>query len=291
MNSLKTVFLLTLLTMILVGVGGAVGGRNGMLIMLAFSVIMNFFSYWYSDTIVLKAYNAEEVNINTAPELVKIVAGLARRAKLPMPKVYIIDEPVPNAFATGRNAEHASVAVTSGIMRLLSREEMEGVLAHELSHIKNHDILISTIVATIAGLIATIGNIVQWGAIFGGFGRSNDDEEGSGGIAGFLVTVILAPIAATLIQFGISRSREYMADESGGRMCGNPLALASALAKIDDYAHRRIMPEATQATAHMFIINPLSASRKTLMNLFSTHPTTESRIEKLKELARRIDRI
>ncbi len=291
MNSLKTVFLLTLLTMILVGVGGAVGGRNGMLIMLAFSVIMNFFSYWYSDTIVLKAYNAEEVNINTAPELVKIVAGLARRAQLPMPKVYIIDEPVPNAFATGRNAEHASVAVTSGIMRLLSREEMEGVLAHELSHIKNHDILISTIVATIAGLIATIGNIVQWGAIFGGFGRSNDDEEGSGGIAGFLVTVILAPIAATLIQFGISRSREYMADESGGRMCGNPLALASALAKIDDYAHRRIMPEATQATAHMFIINPLSASRKTLMNLFSTHPTTESRIEKLKELARRIDRI
>ncbi|NLH44999.1 MAG: zinc metalloprotease HtpX [Acholeplasmataceae bacterium] len=291
MNSLKTVFLLTLLTMILVGVGGAVGGRNGMLIMLAFSVIMNFFSYWYSDTIVLKAYNAEEVNINTAPELVKIVAGLARRAQLPMPKVYIIDEPVPNAFATGRNAEHASVAVTSGIMQLLSREEMEGVLAHELSHIKNHDILISTIVATIAGLIATIGNIVQWGAIFGGFGRSNDDEEGSGGIAGFLVTVILAPIAATLIQFGISRSREYMADESGGRMCGNPLALASALAKIDDYAHRRIMPEATQATAHMFIINPLSASRKTLMNLFSTHPTTESRIEKLKELARRIDRI
>lgn len=291
MNSLKTVFLLTLLTMILVGVGGAVGGRNGMLIMLAFSVIMNFFSYWYSDTIVLKAYNAEEVNINTAPELIKIVAGLARRAQLPMPKVYIIDEPVPNAFATGRNAEHASVAVTSGIMQLLSREEMEGVLAHELSHIKNHDILISTIVATIAGLIATIGNIVQWGAIFGGFGRSNDDEEGSGGIAGFLVTVILAPIAATLIQFGISRSREYMADESGGRMCGNPLALASALAKIDDYAHRRIMPEATQATAHMFIINPLSASRKTLMNLFSTHPTTESRIEKLKELARRIDRI
>ncbi len=291
MNSLKTVFLLTLLTMILVSVGGAVGGKNGMLIMLAFSIGMNFFSYWYSDTIVLKAYNAEEVNINNAPELVKIVAGLARRAQLPMPKVYIINEPVPNAFATGRNAEHASVAVTSGIMQLLSREEMEGVLAHELSHIKNHDILISTIVATIAGLIATIGNIVQWGAIFGGFGRSNDNEEGSGGIAGFLVTVILAPIAATLIQFGISRSREYMADESGGRMCGNPLALASALAKIDDYAHRRIMPEATQATAHMFIINPLSASRKSLMNLFSTHPTTESRIEKLKDLARRIDRI
>jgi len=291
MNSLKTVFLLTLLTMILVSVGGAVGGKHGMLIMLAFSIGMNFFSYWYSDTIVLKAYNAEEVNINNAPELVKIVAGLARRAQLPMPKVYIINEPVPNAFATGRNAEHASVAVTSGIMQLLSREEMEGVLAHELSHIKNHDILISTIVATIAGLIATIGNIVQWGAIFGGFGRSNDNEEGSGGIAGFLVTVILAPIAATLIQFGISRSREYMADESGGRMCGNPLALASALAKIDDYAHRRIMPEATQATAHMFIINPLSASRKSLMNLFSTHPTTESRIEKLKDLARRIDRI
>ena len=160
MNSLKTVFLLTLLTMILVSVGGAVGGKNGMLIMLAFSIGMNFFSYWYSDTIVLKAYNAEEVNINNAPELVKIVAGLARRAQLPMPKVYIINEPVPNAFATGRNAEHASVAVTSGIMQLLSREEMEGVLAHELSHIKNHDILISTIVATIAGLISSIGFIV-----------------------------------------------------------------------------------------------------------------------------------
>ena len=290
MNSLKTVFLLTLLTMILVSVGGAVGGTNGMLIMLAVSIAMNFFSYWYSDTMVLKAYKAEEVDIDTAPELVKIVAGLARRAQLPMPKVYIIDEPVPNAFATGRNTEHASVAVTSGIMQLLSREEMEGVLAHELSHIKNRDILISTIVATIAGLISTIGNIVQWGAIFGGFGRNND-EESNGGIAGLLVTVIIAPIAATLIQFGISRSREYMADESGGKMCGNPLALASALAKIDDYAHRRIMPEATAATAHMFIINPLAGSQKALMNLFSTHPSTESRIEKLKELARRIDKI
>ena len=180
MNSLKTVFLLTLLTMILVSVGGAVGGTNGMLVMLAFSIAMNFFSYWYSDTMVLKMYRAEEVDINTAPELIKIVAGLARRAQLPMPKVYIIDEPVPNAFATGRNPEHASVAVTSGIMQLLSREEMEGVLAHELSHVKNRDILISTIVATIAGLISTIGNIVQWGAMFGGFGRSNDDEEGSG---------------------------------------------------------------------------------------------------------------
>ena len=291
MNSLKTVFLLTLLTMILVSVGGAVGGTNGMLVMLAFSIAMNFFSYWYSDTMVLKMYRAEEVNINTAPELVKIVSNLARRAQLPMPKVYIIDEPVPNAFATGRNPEHASVAVTSGIMQLLSREEMEGVLAHELSHVKNRDSLISTIVATIAGLISTIGNIVQWGAMFGGFGRSNDDEEGNGGIAGLLVTVIIAPIAATLIQFGISRSREYMADESGGRMSGNPLALASALAKIDDYAHRRIMPEATASTAHMFIINPLSASHKAFMNLFSTHPTTESRIEKLKELARRIDKI
>lgn len=291
MNSLKTVFLLTLLTMILVAVGGAVGGRTGMLFMLAFSIAMNFFSYWYSDTIVLKAYKAQEVDINSAPELVKIVSGLARRAQLPMPKVYIIDEPVPNAFATGRNPEHASVAVTSGIMRLLSRDEMEGVLAHELSHIKNHDILISTIVATIAGLIATIGNIMQWGAIFGGLGRSNDDEQGGGGIVGLLVTIFIAPLAATLIQFGISRSREYLADESGGRMCRNPLALASALAKIDDYAHRRVMPEATQATAHMFIINPLSASRKSLMTLFSTHPSTESRIEKLKELARRIDKI
>jgi len=175
-------------------------------------------------------------------------------------------------------------------MQLLTREEMEGVLAHELSHVKNRDILIGTIVATIAGLIATIGNIVQWGAIFGGFGRSNDNDD-NGGIIGLIATVVLAPLAATLIQFGISRSREYMADEAGGRMSGKPLALASALAKIDNYAHRRVMPEATQATAHMFIINPLSASRKTFASLFSTHPSTESRIEKLKDLDRRIDRI
>lgn len=290
MNSLKTVFLLVLLTMILVSVGGAVGGTNGMLVMLAFSVAMNFFSYWYSDKIVLKMYKAQEVNASTAPELVRIVEGLAKKAQLPMPKVYIIDEAVPNAFATGRNPDNASVAVTSGIMQLLTREEMEGVLAHELSHVKNRDILIGTIVATIAGLIATIGNIVQWGAIFGGFGRSNDNDD-NGGIIGLIATVVLAPFAATLIQFGISRSREYMADEAGGRMSGKPLALASALAKIDNYAHRRVMPEATQATAHMFIINPLSASRKTFASLFSTHPSTESRIEKLKDLDRRIDRI
>ncbi|MDD4084086.1 MAG: zinc metalloprotease HtpX [Acholeplasmataceae bacterium] len=290
MNSLKTVFLLVLLTMILVSVGGAVGGTNGMLVMLAFSVAMNFFSYWYSDKIVLKMYKAQEVNASTAPELVRIVEGLAKKAQLPMPKVYIIDEAVPNAFATGRNPDNASVAVTSGIMQLLTREEMEGVLAHELSHVKNRDILIGTIVATIAGLIATIGNIVQWGAIFGGFGRSNDNDD-NGGIIGLIATVVLAPLAATLIQFGISRSREYMADEAGGRMSGKPLALASALAKIDNYAHRRVMPEATQATAHMFIINPLSASRKTFASLFSTHPSTESRIEKLKDLDRRIDRI
>ena len=284
MNSLKTVFLLTLLTMILVAVGGAVAGSTGMLVMLVFSIIMNFFSYWNSDTMVLKAYKAQEVDINTAPELVKMVAGLARKANLPMPKVFVIDEPVPNAFATGRNYEHASVAVTSGIMKLLTRDEMEGVLAHELSHIKHRDILISTIVATLAGLIATIGNIVQWGAIFG-MGRSNDSEGNGGGIAGLLVTIIIAPLAATLIQFGVSRSREYMADEEGGKMSGKPLALASALAKIDDYAHRRVMPEATPATAHMFIINPLSASKKTLATLFSTHPSTESRIQKLKEQA------
>jgi heat shock protein HtpX len=261
-----------------------------MLVMLAFSVAMNFFSYWYSDKIVLKMYKAQEVNASTAPELVRIVEGLAKKAQLPMPKVYIIDEAVPNAFATGRNPDNASVAVTSGIMQLLTREEMEGVLAHELSHVKNRAILIGTIVATIAGLIATIGNIVQWGAIFGGFGRSNDNDD-NGGIIGLIATVVLAPLAATLIQFGISRSREYMADEAGGRMSGKPLALASALAKIDNYAHRRVMPEATQATAHMFIINPLSASRKPFASLFSTHPSTESRIEKLKDLDRRIDRI
>ncbi|MEG1913860.1 MAG: zinc metalloprotease HtpX [Acidaminococcaceae bacterium] len=289
MNSLKTVFLLTLLTVILVGVGGAVGGSNGMIFMLIISIGMNFFSYWYSDTMVLKMYKAQEVNAQTAPELVKIVETLTKKAKLPMPKVYIIDEPLPNAFATGRNPEHAAVAVTSGIMQLLTKEEMAGVLAHELGHVKNRDILISSIVAVLAGLITTIGNIVQWGAIFGGFGRSNDDDNG--GIVGLLVTIFIAPFAALLIQMGISRSREYLADDTGGRMCGNPLALAAALAKIDAYAHREIMPEATQATAHMFIINPLAGSKQNLANLFSTHPTTESRIAKLKALACKFDRI
>lgn len=284
MNTVKTVFLLTLMTVILVAVGGAVAGTNGMIIMLIISVAMNFFSYWYSDTMVLKAYKAREVTSESAPELVKMVASLARTAQLPMPKVYIIDESLPNAFATGRDPEHAAVAVTSGIMRLLTRDEMEGVLAHELSHVKHRDILISTIVATMAGLISTIGNIAQWGAIFGGFGR-NSDNENNGGIVGLLVTIIIAPIAAAMIQFGISRSREYLADEGGAKVSGKPLALAFALAKIDGYAHQRVMPEATEASAHMFIINPLAASRKTLASLFSTHPSTESRIARLKELA------
>lgn len=284
MNNLKLVVLLALLTGLLITAGKAFGGTGGMMLMFVVSMGINFFSYWYSDKIVLKMYDAREVDIHTAPELVGMVANLARRAGMPMPRVYIIDSDAPNAFATGRDPEHAAVAVTSSLMRALTPQELEGVMAHELAHVKNRDTLISTLVASLAGAISMLANMAQWAAIFGA-GRGNDEEDGGGGLIGSLLMIILAPMAAMLIQMGISRSREFLADETGAKMAGNPLALASALRKIEHYAMHRTMPQATPATSHMFIVNPFAGSGTWMLSLFSTHPPTDARVQKLQALA------
>ncbi len=284
MNTLKTTVLLAALTGLLVAVGGAFGGKSGATFMLLISLAMNFGSYWFSDKIVLKMYNARPVNPDQAPDLYNMVAGLAKRANMPMPRVYIIDTDVPNAFATGRNPENGVVAVTTGIMRALNYEELAGVVAHELAHIKNRDTLISTVVASIAGVISWIGTMAQWAAILG---TNRGDEDDGGGIGGLIFTVVVAPLAATLIQLGISRSREYQADQTGGDISGNPLALASALQKIEHYAKHAVMQQATPATSHMFIINPLSGIGGTISSLFSTHPSTAQRVAKLQQQARR----
>ncbi len=286
MNTLKTTVLLAALTGLLVAVGAFFGGTKGMTLMFVISIVMNFASYWYSDKIVLKMYGAQEVTPQSAPDLIRMVSGLAQKARMPMPKVYIINTDVPNAFATGRDPEHGVVAVTTGIMRALNYEELEGVVAHELAHIKNRDTLISTIVASVAGVITMIANIAQWSA-FLGFGRSDDEEGGIGGIVEFVFLVILAPLAATLIQFGVSRSREYIADETGGAVSGNPLALASALKKIEYYARHQVMPEATPATSHLFIVNPFSGAGSMIVSLFSTHPATADRVAKLEAQAKK----
>ncbi|MBR3050869.1 MAG: zinc metalloprotease HtpX [Selenomonadaceae bacterium] len=283
MNIFKTFVLMALLTGLMVAIGGAVGDSTGAMIMLVIAIAMNFGSYWFSDSIVLKSYNAREVSEADAPQLYNIVKKLAQNADLPMPRVYVIDTEVPNAFATGRNPDHAAVAVTTGIMKALDYNEISGVLGHELAHVKHRDILIGTIAASMAGVISMVANIVQWGAILGT--RSNDDDNG--GMIGFLATVIVAPIAASLIQLAVSRSREYDADKTGGEICGNPMYLANALEKIEYYAQRYApMPQAGTATAHMFIINPLENSKKALKNLFSTHPDTDDRIAHLREQAK-----
>lgn len=276
---------MALLTGILIAVGGSFGGRNGAMIMLVFSLGMNFFSYWYSDKMVLAAYHAQEITRAQAPELYGLVEKLAQKAELPMPKVCVIQSATPNAFATGRNPEHAAVAVTTGIMEVLDYDELGGVLAHELSHVKHRDTLISTVAASIAGVISTIGHIAQWAAIFGG-GRSSSRDD-NGGALGLLFTIIVAPFAAMMIQLAISRSREYEADKSGGEICGNPLSLASALEKLD-YASSRMRPlaGATTSTAHMCIVNPLKGANVTFSSLFSTHPSTQDRVARLKEHAR-----
>lgn len=274
---MKTAFLMALLTALLMLIGDFFGGIKGMTFMLLVSIGMNFFAYWNSDKMVLAHYNAQQVDERTAPELYGIVAKLAKKANLPMPKVYIIDSPIPNAFATGRDPEHAAVAVNSSLVDLLSRDEIEGVLAHELSHVKNRDILVSTIAATMAGAISTIA---QWGMFLGG-GR-DEDGENRNPIASILV-MLLAPLAAMLIQMAVSRSREYMADKSGGEICGNPDALADALLKLEAYSRRGVMPAATEATAHMFIVNPFTAAD--VQKMFSTHPSTEERVRLLREQA------
>jgi len=277
MNSLKTTLLLSLLTVLMVTMGGAIGGSSGMVFAFIMALGMNFFSYWFSDKIVLKMYGAKEIGEHDQPVFYGMVRNLALKAGLPMPKVYIIPDQSPNAFATGRNPSNAAVAATEGILRILTYEELKGVMAHELAHVQNRDILISTIAATFAGAISMLGNMLQWGAMFGA-GRS-DDEEGSGGFIGSLVMAIIAPIAAMLIQMAVSRSREYMADESGARICGRPLALANALRKLHTASQMIPLHDARPATAHMFIVNPLTGGA--LLKLFSTHPPMEERIRRL----------
>jgi len=277
MNTLKTVFLLGLLTGLIVVCGGLLGGRSGMLVALAFAALMNFGSYWFSDKIVLAMYRAKPASPQEAPRLHAIVDRLVARAGIPKPALFVIPDPSPNAFATGRNPSHAAVAVTTGIAELMSDEELEGVIAHELGHIRNRDILISSVAATIAGAITWLATMARWGAIFGGFGGRSDRDEGGGAI-GLLFMAILAPIAAVVIQMAISRSREYAADAAGAEIAGNPYGLARALEKLG-HATRRIPMDASPATSHMFIVNPLSG--RALMNLFSTHPPLEERIRRL----------
>ena len=246
-----------------------------MVIAFVFAVLMNAGSYWFSDKIVLKLYKSRQLSSQESPELYSLVSRLSQSASLPMPKIYLIPSEAPNAFATGRNSQHAVIAVTQGILRLLNSSELEGVLAHEIAHIKDRDILISSIAATLAGVIMMIASMARWAALFGGFGGSDDDD---GGILGFVVLAFLAPLAALIIQLAISRSREYLADSTGARIAGNPLGLASALEKLD-YASKKIPVKANPATAHLFIVNPLSG--KSLMSLFSTHPPTAERIARL----------
>ena len=277
MNGLKTMALMVTLTLMLVFVGGLLGGKTGMTFALIMAFGINFFTYWFSDKIVLKMYRAKPVSESEVPELYNMVRRLAQRAQLPMPNVYIMDQDQPNAFATGRNPEHGVVAVTTGIMRILSSEELEGVLAHELAHIKHRDILVSTVAAAIAGAISYLAQMAQWAMIFGG--RSDDDEGGSP--IATIVMMIVGPIAAMLVQMAISRSREYGADAGGARIAGNPLYLSSALKKLD-MASKRIPMDANPATSHMFIVNPLTGGG--ILKLFSTHPPMEERIARLEAM-------
>ena len=283
MNVIKTTILMTGLTLLFILAGGALGGRGGMMMAFILACVMNLGAYWFSDKIVLRMYGAQEVSPAQAPQLYGVVNELALQAQMPMPKVYIIPQEAPNAFATGRNPQHAAVAVTEGIMKILSREELAGVLAHELAHIKHRDILIGSIAATIAGAISMLANMAQWAMIFGG--RRDEDEEGGGHPLVAIAMMIIAPIAAMLIQMAISRSREYLADAGGASISGNPLYLAAALKKLQRGVQLTPM-EANPATAHMFIVNPLTGGG--LMKLFSTHPPIEERVERLEQMAGRI---
>lgn len=285
MNYVKTAMLLAVLTAIFVALGALVGGQTGMVVAFIFALGMNFFSYWNSDKMVLRMYGAHEVDERSAPEYYGIVRDLARRAGLPMPRVYIMDSAQPNAFATGRNPANAAVCASTGLLQALNRDEIAGVMAHELAHVKNHDTLTMTIAAAIGGAISMLAQYMQFGMLFGG---GNRDGNSGPGVIGSLVAIIIAPLAAMLVQMAISRSREYVADHNGAEISGSPLSLASALAKIQNYAHRipNEEAEAAPATAHMFIINPLLG--RGMDNLFSTHPNTENRIAALQALARQM---
>jgi len=276
-NALKTGVLLVVLTVLFVAIGSYVGGRGGMVMAFAIAILMNAGAYWFSDKIVLKMYRAQEVSEAEAPDLHAMIHRLATAASVPMPKVYILPSDSPNAFATGRNPEHAAVAVTRGIRKILAPDELEGVLAHEMAHVKNRDILIGTVAATLAGAIMMLARFAQFAAIFGG-GRDRDE---GGGALGLIAMAIIAPIGAMLVQMAVSRSREYQADATGARFCGRPDSLARALEKISG-ASRRVPLESTPATAHMFIMSPLSG--KGMMSLFSTHPPVEKRVERLRTM-------
>lgn len=278
---LRTTLLLGALTGLIMGIGQWLGGSHGLIIAFAFAIIMNFGSYWFSDKIVLAMYRARPIGEADSPMLYRIVHNLALRVGMPMPKLYIIPSEAANAFATGRNPQHAAVAVTEGIMRLMNERELTGVLAHELSHVKNRDILISTIAATLAGAIMMIADMARWSAIFGGMSR-DDDREGGGGVIGLIAMSILAPLAAMIIQMAISRTREFAADDTGARISGDPLGLASALGKLG-VASERIPLDASPQTSHLFIVNPFSG--RSLMRLFSTHPPLEERIARLHAMA------
>ena len=277
-NTFKTIFLLGTLTGLLVVFGNYFGGTQGMMIAFLFALLMNFGAYWFSDKIVLSMYRARQVTEAEAPELVGLVRSLSQRARLPMPKVWIVPSPAPNAFATGRNPEHAAVAVTEGLLQIMNRDQLEGVLAHELGHVTNRDTLISAVAATLAGVIMLLANMARWAAFFGG-GR--DDEDRGGGVVGLLVMAMLAPIAALLIQMAISRTREFVADATAAHLTKKPLALASALERLQ-MAAERIPLDANPATSHLFIVNPLSG--RSLLRLFSTHPSVEERVKRLRAI-------
>jgi len=279
MNTLKTAFLLTGLTLLLVLAGDYFGGQNGMILAFLFAAAMNFFSYFYSDKIALKMYSARPVTREELPRVYQVVERMTQRIGLPMPKIYVIPSDSPNAFATGRNPQHASVAVTNGILNLLNDDELEGVLAHELGHVKNRDILTSSIAATLAGAITILARMGDWAALFGGYGGEGRDRDRGGGGIGALFMLILAPIAAALIQMAVSRSREYEADATGAHITGNPYALATALEKLDAYSRRIPLP-ASSTNAHLFIVAPMISARD-LAGLFSTHPPIPKRIERL----------
>jgi heat shock protein HtpX len=289
MNALRTMFLLVGLTGLLLAIGSLLGGTNGMTIMFVVSIITNLVSYWFSDRIVLSMYGAKQVTAQDAPELIRVLSGLAQKAKVPTPKLYVIDADIPNAFATGRNPNNAAIAVTTEILKALEAVELEAVLAHELAHIKNRDTLIGTVVAIIAGVITMVAHILQWSILLLSAGKNNEKAVPSKltTMAEIAVMILVAPLAATFIQFGISRAREFKADETGSLITGNPLALARALRKIEESARHHIMPEASPTSSHMFIVNPFSGTGNWLMNLFSTHPETEQRIEYLIQLSNR----
>jgi heat shock protein HtpX len=284
-NLVKTGVLLAALTVLLVLIGGALGGQQGMILAFVMAMVMNFGSYWFSDRIVLAMYRAQPVDEARAPALYRIVRTLATRAGIPMPRIYLLPDETPNAFATGRNPQHAAVAVTDGIMRIMSEEELEGVLAHELSHVQNRDTLIMAIAATLAGAITYVAHMAQWAMIFGGGRRDSDEHEsGGGGVLGGLLMIVVAPIAATLIQLAVSRSREYQADASGAQMAGQPWGLAKALEKLEMASKMAPMQDATPATAHLFIVNPLTGGGWT--TLFSTHPPIAERVARLRAMSR-----